>query len=102
MGYTVYVEPEKLRAVANEIAQYLTKHESRMNSINREITTLRNVENGVEFDAFQLKWSAVYGDASTSAKMLACLRSYMDYLRSCANYYEMVRNNARIRASQIY
>lgn len=102
MGYVVTVEPEKLRTTASKILQYITAHQNKMNSINREIVALRNVEIGTEFDAFQTKWSAVYGPTSTSAKMIACMKSYADYLKSCASYYEIVESNARIRASQIY
>ena len=102
MGYIVTVEPQKLRTTANRILQYITAHQNKMNGLNGEIVALRNVEVGSEFDLFQTKWSAVYGPTSTSAKMIACLQSYAEYLKSCAHYYEIVQSNARIRASQIY
>ncbi len=101
MGYSVTVEPATLRTTANKILQYISTHQSKMNGINRELAGLDNVEIGAEFDAFQAKWSAAYGSTSTSAKMIACLRSYANYLERCAYFYEIVQSNARIRASQI-
>jgi len=102
MGYSTNVSVDAIRDTANKVSRYITTHQREMNGVNSEMVALRNVEKGTEFELLQTKWNSVNGPNSTSAKMINCMESYASYLQSCARYYEIVQNNARIRASQIY
>lgn len=95
----VNVDIDQLKNLAREIDEYIGAHRRNMNALNAYLSSVQGQVSGAEFDVFKQKWVQIYGSASTSEKMLGCLRSYASFLRSCAEYYDRIQQNAYNRYS---
>lgn len=101
MGYSIMVEPNRLREMAKAISNYRYHHGSSMHELSQTVIALKQEEIGSEFDLFLQRWAAIQGQDSTSAKMLSCLLKYENYLNYAAELYETIQNNSLIRANRV-
>lgn len=97
----VEVDIQSIRNAADEISRYIEIHKNGMINIDHTFNSVNTEMIGEEFDLMFKKWNEGKNGDSNSSKMLKMLESYVQYLRSCVENYEVAKDNASIRATRI-
>ena len=97
----IQVDHSQYERADSAIETYISKHKSKMNTINNSIASLGSSWQGNDYNQLKKEWQEIQGSGSTSDKMLKSLDNYADFLRFAANKYKSAQANAINRANRL-
>lgn len=97
----IKVDHSQFERAASAIETYISKHKSKMNTINNSIASLGSSWEGNDYNQLKKEWQEIQGSGSTSDKMLKSLDNYAEFLRFAANKYKSAQANAINRANRL-
>ena len=97
----IKVDHSQFERAASAIETYISKHKSKMNTINTSIASLGSSWQGNDYNQLKKEWQEIQGSGSTSDKMLKSLDNYADFLRFAANKYKSAQANGINRANRL-
>ena len=97
----IKVDHSQFERTASAIETYISKHKTKMNTIDRSIASLSSSWQGNDYTQLKKEWQQIQGSDSTSDKMLKSLDNYADFLRFAANKYKSAQVNAINRANKL-
>ncbi len=102
MAY-IELSTQKISEVKRSVEVYRDKHRGLMNTTYFSmIDTTSNAWQGEDATAFRKDWEeTVYGNDSTSVRMLVAMENYIEFLRVSQSKYEQFANTAVSRARSI-
>jgi len=100
MAY-IRVNHSYFETAASAIESYVTKQNSKMNKIDKEVDAMASYWSGVDYQSLLAKWEDVNSNDSTSGKMKKALNNYAGTLRKVGNMYKEAQGKAVNRANNI-
>ena len=97
----IKVDHSKFESAASAIEEYIALMESKMNSVQGEVTILSSSWQGSDFIQFKTEFDKVDNDDSTYIQMKKSLESYAKYLRFAAEKYKKAQIDAVNRANSL-
>ena len=97
----IKVDHSQFERTASAIETYISKHKTKMNTIDQSIASLSSSWQGNDYNQLKKEWQEIKGSGSTSDKMLKSLDNYADFLRFAANKYKSAQTNAINRANNL-
>ncbi len=102
MAY-IELSTQKISEVRRSVEVYRDKHKGLMNTTYISMMeTTSDAWQGEDATVFRKSWEeVVYGNDSTSVRMLSAMENYIEFLRVAQSKYEQFANTAETRARSI-
>lgn len=97
----IRVDHSQFEKAAASIESYITKHKSKMKSIEQSVASLGASWQGEDYNQLKKECQQMSASGSTSDKMLRSLDNYADFLRFAAKKYKSAQANAIDRANKL-
>lgn len=101
MSRYIKVDHSQLDKAADKLEERIRKHNSYMNQADSEVQNLKAYFSGDDYTAYEIQWSKVTDNNSTSKNIIKATQDYADFLRYASSQYKTAQSNAVNRANRI-